>query len=145
MIISDILSISTVYLYIIPLISYIITKDSYHIRAFIGILITLIISICIRNIIIKEVSVRPYGATNCDIMATNGNRGGKPGMPSSHTAIVVFFALFYLRYITNPILCVMLILYTISIIVSRYDKKCHSVPQIVGGALLGIGIHCVVK
>jgi membrane-associated phospholipid phosphatase len=145
MIISDILSISTVYLSIIPLISYIITKDSYHIRAFIGILGALIISMCIRNIFIKEVSVRPYGATNCDIMATNGNRAGKPGMPSSHATTVVFFALFYLRYITNPLLRAMLILYAISVMIARYDKKCHTVPQIVGGALLGLGIHCVVR
>jgi membrane-associated phospholipid phosphatase len=145
MIISDILSISTVYLYIIPLILFLYTKDSYHIRAFVGILAALIISICIRHIFIKEVSVRPHGATNCDVMATNGNRAGKPGMPSSHVAVVVFFALFYLPYITNPILRTTLIFYTISIIVSRYDKKCHSVPQIVGGALLGIGIHCIVR
>jgi len=145
MIISDILSISTVYLYIIPLILFLYTKESYHIRAFIGTLAALAISICIRHIIIKEASARPYGATNCDVMATNGNREGTPGMPSSHVAVVVFFALFYLRYSTNPIVSATIILYTISIIVSRYDKKCHTIPQIITGALLGIGIHCVVR
>jgi membrane-associated phospholipid phosphatase len=144
MIISDILSISTIFLYIIPVILYGITNQSYHKQAFIGILTALIISICIRHIFIKEVSVRPYGATNCDIGSTNGNRAGRPGMPSSHSAIAVFFALFYYRHITNPFLRTVLILYAISIMISRYDKKCHTISQIIFGGLLGVAMNFVV-
>ena len=143
--ISDILSISTSSLFIIPLILYLITNKSYHILAFVGVLASQVISMTLRRIIIKEYSPRPHGAMNCDVMGTNGNRSGKPGLPSSHVTVVVFFTLFYLPYITNPILRAMLILYAISIMVSRYDKKCHSVSQIITGALLGLGIHCVVK
>lgn len=145
MIISDILSISTLFLFITPLILFLYTKKSYHILAFVGVLASQVISMTLRRVIIKEAGTRPDGAMHCDVMGTNGNREGRPGMPSSHATVVVFFTLFYLPYITNPILRAMLILYAISIMVSRYDKKCHSVPQIVGGALLGLGIHCVVR
>lgn len=145
MIFSDILSLSTVLLYIIPVTLYGITHKSYHKKAFIGVLATLMISECLKHIFIKDVSPRPHGALNCDLMCMNGNQAGKPGMPSSHSAVVTFFALFYYRHITNPFLRTTIILYAISIMISRYDKKCHTIPQIIMGGLLGLSMNIVIK
>ena len=145
MIFSDILSLSAVFLYIIPLILYEITHKSYHKRAFIGILTTNAISECIKHIFIKDASPRPYGAMNCDILCTNGNQEGRPGMPSSHSATVAFFALFYYRYVKNPLIRLVILFYAIIVMISRYHKHCHTIPQIIVGGLVGCGMNMVIK
>lgn len=133
----DFISFSVIVVYFIPITLYCITQQPYHIKALIGILATTAISECIKHIFVKDVSPRPYGATNCNLLCTNGNQEGKPGMPSSHSATVAFFAAFYYHHTTNPYLRMGLILYAIFVMMSRYHKRCHSIPQITVGALLG--------
>jgi membrane-associated phospholipid phosphatase len=145
MIFSDILSLSTIFLYIIPVMLYGITHESYHKRAFIGMLMTNAISECAKHIFIKDASPRPYGATNCDVLCTNGNQEGRPGMPSSHSAIVAFFAVFYVQHVTNPWIRAMIIFYAILVMMSRYHKRCHTIPQIIVGGLVGCGMSIIIK
>jgi membrane-associated phospholipid phosphatase len=133
----DFLSSSILILYIIPIILYGITRNPYHKIAFIGTLGATAISECIKHIFIKEASPRPQGAMNCNIMCTNGNREGKPGMPSSHAATVAFFATYYVRHTNNLYIRGILISYAVLVMMSRYHKRCHTVPQIMVGALLG--------
>jgi membrane-associated phospholipid phosphatase len=145
MIVSDILSFSTLFLYIIPIVLYGITHESYHKRAFIGIIATYAISSCIKHNFVKEMSPRPLRAMNCNVLCNNGNQEGQPGMPSSHSAVVSFFALFYVRHITNPLIRVLIILYALSVMVSRYTKNCHTIPQIIMGGLLGLSMNLVIQ
>jgi len=133
----DFISSSILIVYIIPVILYGITHQPYHIIAFMGTLATNVISEIIKHIFIKDISPRPQGATNCDIMCTNGNQEGKPGMPSSHTATIAFFTIYYLRHTDHFYLHVILIGYAALIMISRYHKRCHTVPQIMMGALFG--------
>lgn len=136
----DFISCSIISVYIIPVILYGITHQSYHKIAFIGVLAVNGISECIKHIFVKDVSPRPDGATDCNLLCTNGNQEGKPGMPSSHSATVAFFATFYYCHTTNPYIRTGLIIYAILVMMSRYYKRCHSVPQITVGALLGWSI-----
>ena len=133
----DFISSSILIIYIIPIILYGITHKSYHEIAFIGTLATTAISECIKHIFIKEVSPRPQGAMNCNVMSTNGNQEGKPGMPSSHAATIAFFTTYYVRHTQNLYIRVILISYALLVMMSRYHKRCHTVPQIMVGALLG--------
>jgi hypothetical protein len=140
--VQDFISSSILIVYIIPIMLYGITHQPYHKIVFIGTLATNAISECIKHIFIKEVSPRPKGAMNCDIMCTNGNQEGKPGMPSSHAATIAFFTIYYLRHTDHFYLRAILIGYAALVMMSRYHKRCHTVPQIMAGALLGgsIGI-----
>jgi membrane-associated phospholipid phosphatase len=133
----DFISSSILIIYIIPIVLYGMTHQSYHEIAFIGTLAATSISECIKHIFIKELSQRPQGAMNCNVMCTNGNQEGKPGMPSSHAATVAFFAIYYCRHTRNLYIRIILIGYALLVMMSRYYKRCHSIPQIMVGALLG--------
>ena len=133
----DFISISILAAYIIPVILYSITHQPYHKIAFIGVLAASGISECIKHIFIKEVSPRPQGASNCDLLCTNGKQEGKPGMPSSHSATIAFFATFYFRHTNHLYIRISLICYAILVMMSRYYKRCHSISQIMVGAFLG--------
>jgi membrane-associated phospholipid phosphatase len=134
----DIISMSVGLLYFIPLILFIFTNNSFHLKAFIGLLGTNIISETIKHNFIKNISTRPFGAKNCDLLCVDGDQTGKPGMPSSHSAIVVFFASFYYQYTDNLFIKNLLIVYAIFVMLSRYLKRCHTIIQIVTGAILGL-------
>lgn len=136
----DFLSSSILIVYIIPIVLYSITHKSYHKIAFMGALAATGISECIKHIFIKEVSPRPQGAKNCNMMCTNGNQEGKPGMPSSHATTVAFFAAYYVRHTQNFYIRAILITYALLVMMSRYHKRCHTVPQIIVGAMLGGGM-----
>lgn len=133
----DFISSSILIVYIIPIVLYGFTHQPYHIIAFMGTLGTNAISEIIKHVFIKDISPRPQGATNCNIMCTNGNQEGKPGMPSSHAATITFFATYYVRHTENLYIRAILIGYALLVMMSRYHKRCHTVPQIMVGALLG--------
>ena len=78
---------------------------------------------------------------NCDMLCTNGDQAEQPGMPSSHSVIVAFFALFYVRHVTHPLIRVAILFYALCVMVSRYTKNCHTIPQIIVGGLLGLGMN----
>ena len=141
----DFISSSILIVYIIPIILYGFTYQPYHKIAFIGTLATNAISECIKHIFIKEVSPRPQGAMNCNVMCTNGNQEGKPGMPSSHAATIAFFTTYYLRHTNSLYIRAILIGYAALVMMSRYHKRCHTVPQIVAGAVLGSSMGILLK
>lgn len=137
----NIISMSTGLLYIIPLIIYYITGNIIHFKAFLGVSGTTIISETIKYFFIGKKSPRPNGATDCNMLCNDGNQSGKPGMPSSHSASVAFFYGFYAQQSTiNPIIQNILLGYTLLVMMSRYIKRCHSLSQIIVGAILGLSL-----
>jgi membrane-associated phospholipid phosphatase len=133
----DLASMSILLAYIIPPILFAATKNIIHLKAFIGLLATSVISESIKYNLIGEKSPRPFGATNCNLLCNDGNQAGRPGMPSSHSSQVSFFASYYSQQTTNPWIRAGLFLYAGAVMFSRYKKRCHTIPQIVAGALLG--------
>ena len=145
-IIPEVISTSIILLYGIPIYLYFYTKDIIHIKAFLGLVGTTTFSEFVKHFYIKESSPRPLGAANCNLLCNNGNQEGKPGMPSSHSATVAFFTAFYYLQTQNNLVRGGLIGYNILIMLSRYIMKCHTIPQIVVGTILGIGMsHIVVR
>lgn len=61
-------------------------------------------------------------------------------MPSSHSATVVFLTGYYLKYTNNTLLNMLFIEYAFAVMASRYVKRCHTIPQIISGALLGLSL-----
>jgi membrane-associated phospholipid phosphatase len=140
MTIYDILSLSIIFIYIIPLILYIITYNIIHMWAFLGVISTTLISETIKLLIIGNSNPRPAGAINCNLFCNDGNQSGKPGMPSSHSASVAFFSGFYYQQTDNKYIRIGLIIYTGLVILSRYLKRCHTISQVLVGAILGMSL-----
>jgi membrane-associated phospholipid phosphatase len=141
--ISDLLSISVGGLYLLTTGLYYITGNIIHIKALFGLAGTTIISETIKQVFIKNTSVRPRGASNCNLLCNDGNQAGRPGMPSSHSAGAAFFAGYYFQFTQNPIIKLSLITYAILVMYSRYVKKCHTLSQVIVGAILGLSLSFV--
>ncbi len=139
----NIISSSIGLVFIIPFILYYKTGNIIHFIAFLGVSSTAIISESIKHFLIKNRSPRPKGARDCDLLCSDGNQAGKPGMPSSHSAEVAFFSFFYYQQTYNPIIRTILVIYTILMMISRYIKKCHTINQVIAGAILGMSISWI--
>ena len=142
--VTDLISMSVGILYLIPLIFYFITYNPIHLKAFVGVGATTVISESIKYVLGK-VSPRPEGAKNCNLLCNDGNQSGQPGMPSSHSATVAFFSGFYFNETNNLFMKAFLVGYAGLIMLSRYMKSCHTINQIVGGAILGVSLSWIVR
>lgn len=140
----DLLSISLSVVYIIPILFYGYTFDPQHLSIWIGILRTTCISEFIKYAVVGNRSVRPIGARDCNLFCTNGPCDHEPGMPSSHSAIVVYFACSYIAYASYaqyPLITIGLLVYALLVMLSRYLKRCHTIYQIGAGAILGVSSY----
>lgn len=140
----DYISMSVGLFYIIPLILYILTNQTFHLKGWLGLLSTLGISEMLKNDFIKESNPRPKGARNCNLLCNDGNQEGRPGMPSGHSSTVVYFTSFYYQHTTNPWIKGLLVLYALLVMTSRYLKRCHSLSQIAAGSMLGLFMNWLV-
>jgi len=139
------ISMSAALLYVVPIIGYIVNNNYIHIKALLGLLATTGIGEFIKHYIIKEGSPRPKGAKDCNLWCNDGKQDGRPGMPSGHSSQVTFFASYYYGQTKNEWIRAGLIVYALLVMFSRYEKHCHTVPQILAGALLGFIIsRCVI-
>lgn len=136
----DIISMSVGILVIIPLFLYAYTGNSVHIKALFGLLGTMGLSEGLKYNLIGNRSLRPKGARNCNLFCNDGKQEGRPGMPSSHSAEVVFFTSFYSQYTENNYIRGGLILYAVFVMLSRYTKRCHSLSQITAGTIIGLAM-----
>ena len=143
----DLLSISLSVVYIIPILCYGYTFDPQHLSIWIGILRTTCISEFIKYAVVGNRSVRPIGARDCNLFCTNGPCEHEPGMPSSHSAIVAYFACSYIAYASYasyaqyPLITIGLLAYALLVMLSRYLKRCHTIYQIGAGAILGVSSY----
>jgi membrane-associated phospholipid phosphatase len=81
---------------------------------------------------------RPAGAHGCGALCDGGEASGKPGFPSGHMTTVTMFAT-VMYYRIPDVWPVWSIAWLFAVAWSRWAKRCHSVLQIVGGAVFGAG------
>jgi len=148
--ISEIISLSLIPFIATPYILFIFSHD----KRWLIIALNSFIAVSIHSLI-KRISPyqkykflqRPIGAKNCDLFSRNGLQEGKPGFPSGHvTSIVSFFVSLYLlfpdyRNYTIPFG----IIYTLLMAISRINKRCHTLLQVVSGSLLGFIIPIIIN
>lgn len=140
---ADWISFSVIALYAVPLVRWIQTggrsEELYPLAGMVG---TVALNEAIKHGILGTDCPRPPKAANCNLWLNDGPQGGRPGMPSGHSAQVSFFVGYYLQTMdfTSPVarlLAPLLLLYAGLVFASRYAKECHTVSQITVGALLG--------
>ena len=141
----DIISISVILVYIIPVIMYYYTGNIREIIAIVGAFATVTISEGIKYGIIGCANPRPKGAEGCNLFCTDGLQEGRPGMPSGHSGLVGFFVGYYWNETTNKWVNIGLVIFAALVMYSRYIKKCHSIAQIILGGLFGSGMSILVK
>lgn len=143
----DVISLSVISLYAIPCFLALITQNLRELLPLVGMLFTVGLNETLKYAVIGERSPRPAGARDCNVWVSDGPQAGRPGMPSGHSAHVSFVAGYYLQRIANisalsPItrflLAVALLLYALLVMLSRYTKCCHTVPQLLVGSSLGL-------
>lgn len=100
----------------------------------------------------RWITDRPKGATNCDYFSRDGlTKPGTPGMPSGHMTHTTIFATVMImgRYFSargkdfsleNILFYGVNISLVLVMAFSRYYKKCHNLPQIALGFMLGLGM-----
>jgi membrane-associated phospholipid phosphatase len=86
---------------------------------------------------------RPRGAKDCDIFCRDGNVAGRPGMPSGHMASLSFAIVFMMLAIVrgSPMQTALFgflgLVYIVIMGMARYIKDCHTMGQIIAGAIWG--------
>lgn len=133
----DIVSVSVVFLYLVPMVRYVSTWNPSELNALWGMVGTVALNEGIKYGIIGEQSPRPQRATHCNLWANDGAQGGRPGMPSGHSAHVSFFAGYYLQQTDHMALQLSLLAYAGLVMYARWMKSCHTPSQILSGAVLG--------
>ena len=133
----NIVSLSVVFLYFVPWLQYFKTKHLNDLTPFWGLLGTIALNESIKHCLIGKASPRPANAYDCNLCVNDGPQGGRPGMPSGHSAQVSFFAGYYLQTISSNPIRLLLLFYAALVMLSRYTKSCHTVPQIMSGSVLG--------
>lgn len=86
----------------------------------------------------KSFFERPSEACDCDLIISNGHQGGKPGLPSGHmaTLFLILTVLISMKVIEKKYYP-FLFIYVFLMAWSRYEKRCHTIPQIVLGSFIG--------
>lgn len=141
----DYISISVLLVYITPTILYFYTHNLREIIAIAGLVGSNLISEGIKHFIIGTRSPRPDGASGCNLLCTDGLQEGRPGMPSGHSGTVSFFVGYYWNETNKVWIKAALLVFAVLVMYSRYVKRCHSLQQIIAGALFGLGMSQLVK
>lgn len=139
---SDFVSLSVTAVWVYPFIQAIIDRNvNMAFIPFAAWLVTLATSVIKKSteVLFPETTVfhRPAGASNCDLWNRGGFVGGAPGFPSGHTATASFLAT-VLFYDTPMWAKISAAAWVLLVGVSRVLKTCHTVPQVVAGAILGV-------
>ena len=141
----DVISFSIVLLYLVPIALFLYTQQVNQLLGLVGLVGTTGLSEFLKHYVIHDRSPRPKGATDCNLLCNDGNQEGRPGMPSSHSAEVAFFAGYYWDQVDNPLARFALVAYAVSVMTSRYLKRCHTLEQIGVGSLLGLILSVALK
>ena len=84
-------------------------------------------------------TMRPEGACDCNYLSNDGLRlPNTPGFPSGHMTSTSFFVA---NNIFNGYPILPNLIYLGLMGWARIVKKCHNIPQVIAGTLLGTGIH----
>ena len=144
----DILSLTvSIFTYVPLVLATILDSWKYELITFLGAMTTMTLSEAIKKHLIgsaKSWMKRPAAAYDCNAFCNDGAQGGKPGFPSTHSAITTFLAA---RYTSKPELS-QLAQYSIIvlwglILYSRIAKSCHTWLQVGAGTAFGALIYFI--
>lgn len=123
------------------LLLWIVTQIPFYLWVFTGVLLLAgVVHLAKLYFGTEGIYGRPKGACGCDLLCTSENDEGKPGFPSGHVATSWMLFLVFAWYIRAQLLIPFSIIgltWSSLVSYSRYIKKCHNIPQIIGGYVAG--------
>jgi len=136
MIIYDFISLS-------PILFFVYSFFNKEYKLIIGMTLLTIIQMLIKNFtrgFYKDVFLRPDNACNCSSFNNGGFVGLEPGFPSGHVTLTSFFVnyMYFKKYPNDMFALSFLNFIPLIIGISRYEKKCHNIYQIIAGYILSI-------
>lgn len=125
-------------LFIIPFILGFYNK--FYWWVLLGVLLFDIFIGSVKHLIGNKQSIfqRPQGASACNILCSPSNDEGKPGFPSGHVATTTMILLVLSFYVKDTSFTIFALIYIMLMALSRHNKKCHNLTQIVYGFVFGI-------
>lgn len=140
--VAKIVSFSLTFLYLVPIVSYIVTKDSEFLiifiaSLFVNVLVTMAKVYSTQSFPKCMMLKRPKGAFNCHLDGTGGNMAYLAGFPSGHVTQATFISWMLAWKLLPSQWYFVACLYVIAMMVSRIIVKCHNVPQVLAGVLFG--------
>ena len=91
--------------------------------------------------VVAEWQLRPVGAADCGICNDGGNYEGRIGMPSGHVALTTYIAVSLVMMRGTCAKAMVLAAFAVILMAtSRVRRRCHTIPQVIVGALLGAGM-----
>lgn len=128
-----------------PIIITIYTIFTKNFKLLFGIIIITLIQLFIKKIttnfnIKNEIFLRPKNACNCSSFNSGGYVGLESGLPSGHVALTTFFVnyMYFKKYSGDYFALSFLNFIPLIIGISRYEKQCHNIYQIIAGYILAI-------
>jgi membrane-associated phospholipid phosphatase len=134
---ANLISMTHILSFIVPIVMYITTRDSWWLRLLIAIGILDIIIVPSIKLYFGTKSGRPDGATGCDIFCQTGNNAGEPAFPSGHMATTTLFVVALWLYFKNTYILLFGIPWIMAMAWARWIKRCHDEKQIIGGIMIG--------
>lgn len=139
----DLLSMSILGLFLVPLVFFAWTQHTRHLWIFLGLVLVYLGSEGIKHYLLAPtgwtIAKRPAGASNCNLWCDNGRQEGRPGMPSTHSAEAAYMALVYgSNAATGGIVWW---IYAAAVMLARYQKRCHTIPQLLAGDTWGWSVY----
>jgi len=135
---ANILSLTSVFSYIIPSLLYVRTMDWWYVQLVGGLVATNIGIELVKPMFGSRGGFgRPAGAWGCDVFCSDGAAGGRPGFPSSHMAIVTM-VVSALWWHTRSSILIVGVPWIAAMAWSRWMKRCHNWQQIVAGTVVGL-------
>jgi len=145
--ISDIISVSFLGVFVLPILMYIVTNNLQYLALFISLIVFGGAIEIVKIILGKEGKfARPVEACKCDILCLSENDSGKPGYPSGHVGMTTFFVvsmsvlLFanYHKELWGLWMLAIGMIWIYMVAKSRIYKKCHTEEQVIVGFFAGI-------
>lgn len=131
MLFQDVISLSIVPLICFMFVMFVITRNMRYLYIFLA-----AIAVAISVQIIKKL----IGSITTNELFYRPNDKKVPAFPSGHMAVATFMAIVLMDYDYDHVggfLPVFLLLYVVLMAYSRYVKRCHNIPQILGGIVYG--------
>ncbi len=135
---ADIVSFTSIFAGLLPLLQYIVTRDIFFMQLLGGILITnTLVEVTKQLVGSQGWRARPAGASGCDLFCMGGPVGGAPGFPSGHMSAVTMYSTAVWLHTRTPWIGWSGVAWVGAMAWSRWVKHCHTPLQIIAGAGVG--------
>jgi membrane-associated phospholipid phosphatase len=114
----------------------------YWVLVSVGIVAVMLISRGLKAVVPHDgLFLRPNADDENRKCSLTDRTGGKIGMPSEHAMVMSYFAaMVYFQTYQIDVKSASAVLLALMVILQRYVSGCHSILQLVVGALLGVGL-----